>query len=124
MGDQSNLSTATINPHVGRWLYFSDTMFENPANDNYAWVWSEKAKVFLLNGIWWSKDLIPWHDMLLLLEGETVNLPAPNNIYSENIVISTDVAILAASKSPIKHIGSYNGSDDREKEMMAARWKN
>ena len=30
-------------------LIFSDSIFENPANDNYAWVGSEKAKVFLLN---------------------------------------------------------------------------
>ena len=105
-------------------LIFSDSIFENPANDKYAWVGSEKARVFLLNDFRWSKDLIPWHDMLLLLEGTTVKLPAPKNIYSEDIVISTDVAIFATSKSPIKHRRSYKASDDRETEMMAARWKN
>ena len=104
-------------------LIFSDKIFENPANDKYAWVGSEKAKVFLLNDFRWSKDLIPWHDMLLLLEGETVKLPAPKKIYSKDIVISTDVAIFATSKSLIKHRGPYNESDDRETEMMAARWK-
>ena len=67
--------------------------------------------------------MIPWHDMLLLLEGETVKLPAPKKIYSKDIVISTDVAIFATSKSLIKHRGPYNASDDRETEMMAARWK-
>ena len=30
-------------------LIFSDSIFENPANNKYAWVGSEKAKVFLLN---------------------------------------------------------------------------
>ena len=65
--------------------------------------------------------MIPWHD---ILEDETVKLPAPKNIYSEDIVISTDVAIFAASKSPIKQRGSYNASDDREIEMMIARWRN
>ena len=70
--------------------------------------------VFLLNDSWWSKDLIPWHDVLLLLEDETVKLLAPNNIYSEDIVISTDMAIFATSKSPIKYRGPYNASDDRE----------
>ena len=34
-----------------------------------------------------------WHNVLLLLEGETVKLPAAKNIYSEDIVISTNVAI-------------------------------
>ena len=89
-------------------LIFSDSIFENPANYKYAWLGSEKSKVFLLNDFRWSKDLIPWHDMLLLLEGTTVKLPAPKNIYSEDIVISTDVAIFATSKSPIKHRSSYN----------------
>ena len=62
--------------------------------------------------------------MLLLLEGETLKLPAPKNIYSEDIVISTDVAIFATSKSSIKHRDPYSASDDRETKIMAARWKN
>ena len=65
-----------------------------------------------------------WHNVLLLLEGETVKLPAAKNIYSEDIVISTNVAIFWTSNNPIKHRGSYNRTDDRETEMMAARWKN
>ena len=80
-------------------LIFSDSIFENPANDKYDWVASKKAKVFLPNDFRWSKDLITWHNMLLLLEGETVKLPTPKNIYGEDIVISTDVAIFATSKS-------------------------
>ena len=103
-------------------LIFSDSIFENPANYKYAWLGSEKSKVFLLNDFRWSKDLIPWHDMLL--KGEIVKLPAPKNIYSEDIMISTDVAIYATSKSPIKHRSSYNANDDRETEIMAARWRN
>ena len=82
---------------------FSDSIFENPTNDKYAWVGSEKAKVFLLNDFRWPKDLIPLHDILLLLEGETVQLPAPKSIYIEDIVISTDVAIFATSKSFLLH---------------------
>ena len=31
-------------------LIFSHSIFENPANDKYAWVGSEKAKMFSLNG--------------------------------------------------------------------------
>ena len=102
-------------------LIFGNSIFENSANKKYAWVGFEKAKVFLLNYFRWSKDLILWHDMLLLLEGETVKLPAPENIYSEDIVISTDVTIFATTKSSIKHRGSYSASDDKETEMMAAR---
>ena len=97
---------------------------KNPANGKDAWVGSEKAKVFLLNDFRWSKDLIPRHDLQLLLEGETVKLPVPKNIYSEAIVISNDVTIFATSRSSSKHRGPYNESDDKETEMMVDRWKN
>ena len=68
----------------------------------------------MFNDFRWSKDLIDWNDLLLLLGGETVTLPAPKNIYSKDIVISADVAIFAASKSSIKHRDPYNASNDRE----------
>ena len=59
--------------------------------------------------------------MLLILEGETVKPPAPKNIYSEEILISADVAIFATSKSSTKQRGTYNANDDRETDMMAAK---
>ena len=65
-----------------------------------------------------SKDLIPWHDLLLLLEGETVKLPAPKNICSENIVISNDVAIFLINKISSQYRGPYNANDDRETVIM------
>ena len=65
-----------------------------------------------------SKDLIPWHDLLLLLEGETVKLPAPKNICREYIVISNDVAIFLISKISSKYRGPYNANDDRETVIM------
>ena len=72
-------------PRPLKLIIFSDSIFENPAaNDKYAWVGSEKKrKSFFssLNDFRWSKDLIPWHDMLFLLESETVKLPVPKNIY-------------------------------------------
>ena len=32
-------------------------------------------KMFLQNSFRWSKDLIPWHGMMVLLEDENVKLP-------------------------------------------------
>ena len=55
--------------------------------------------MFLLNDFRLSKDLIPWHDVLLLLEDEAVKPVAPKNIYSEDILISIDVAIFAKKES-------------------------
>ena len=105
-------------------LILSDSIFENPANGKYSQIVSEKTKVFLLNDFRWSKDLFTWHDMLLLLEDKTVKLPGPKNIYREDNMISTHVAIFSTSKSSVKHRGTYSASGDREKEITAARWKN
>ena len=53
-------------------LSFSDILYEDLANDKYAQVGSEKPKVCLLSDFGWSQNLIPWHDMLPLLEVDTV----------------------------------------------------
>ena len=60
---------------------------------------------------------------MLLLEGETIKLPAPKNLYVEDVVIDSDVAIFATSKSPITYRGPYNTSDPQEDAMMASRWQ-
>ena len=58
-------------------LGFSDGIFENPANDKYSRVGSEKAKLFLFNDFRCSKDLMPWNYMMLLLEGEAKKINYP-----------------------------------------------
>ena len=102
---------------------YGDKLFENPASDKFAWVGADKAQVMLLNDFRWNRQLIPWHDLLLLLEGDTVKLPAPKNRFAEDIRIDSDVAIFATSKREVKYTGTYNTTDDVETEMMAARWK-
>ena len=93
---------------------FSDSIFENPANDKYTSVGTNKAKVFLLNDSGWSKAWIPWYDIMPLLEGKTVKLPAPKNNHREdNVYQLMRLAIFATSKSSIKHAGPHNTSDDR-----------
>jgi len=57
--------------------------FANPASSTFAWVGVDNAEVIFLNDFRWSHQVIPWHDFLLLLEGETVHLPAPKNPFSQ-----------------------------------------
>ena len=101
---------------------FGEKLFDNPANDKYAWVGAEKAEVVPLQDFRFSKDLIAWKDLLLLLEGETVKLPAPKNHFAKDVVIDTDVPIFATSKSPIIYKGPFNVEDERETDMMNSRW--
>ena len=102
---------------------FKNKVFENPTNDKFGWVGADKAEVILLNDFRYSKELITWKDLLLLLEGDTVKLPAPKNHYIADVIIDTDVPIFATSKSKITYRGPFNSTDDRESEMMDSRWK-
>ena len=55
--------------------------FCNPASTTFAWVGAEAAEVLFLNDFRWSPNIIPRHDLLLLLEGHEVHLPAPKTHY-------------------------------------------
>lgn len=97
--------------------------FANPATTSYAWLGVEKAEIILLNDFRWSSEVIAWKEFLLLLEGQPIHFPAPKTTYARDIYLQKDTPIFATSKSPITYIGKYNTFDERENEMMAARWK-
>ena len=98
-------------------------VFSNPANDKYAWVGADTAEIIVLQDFRWCRDSIQWKELLLLLEGETVKLPAPKNQFSTDVVIKKDTPIYATSNSRITYTGKFNSADDRETEMMSVRWK-
>ena len=95
--------------------------FLNPASSTFAWVGVQLCEAIFLNDFRWSQQIIPWHDFLLLLEGETVHLPAPKTHFSEDITLTSHLPIFATSGNEIKY-GSSKGNCDRENEMMAVRW--
>ena len=97
--------------------------FSNPAADKYAWVGADKKEIIWLNDFHWTRELIEWKSLLLLLEGDRVNLPAPKNHFAMDVCIDTDIPIFATSKDVIKYRGSYNAEDQREDDMMESRWK-
>ena len=98
-------------------------VFCNPATTSYAWLGVENSEVIILNDFRWSKEIISWSELLLLLEGQPIHFPAPKTQYGKDICLEKDTPIFATSKYPIVHSGSYNACDDRETEMMAARWR-
>ena len=102
---------------------FGDKVFDNPANNKYAWVGADKAEMILLQDFRFSKEVIAWKDLLLLVEGETVRLSAPKNHFSSDVVIDSDIPIFATSKCPIIYKGTFNFEDECETEMMNSRWR-
>ena len=96
--------------------------FTNPASTSFAWVGAEDAEVIFLNDFRWSPQIIAWHDLLLLLEGQQVNLPAPKLHFRQDVTFKGDTPIFCTTKSPLVYV--RNGFiDERETEMMSARWQ-
>lgn len=96
--------------------------FSNPATSTFAWLGVESSEVIFLNDFRWSAAIIPWHNLLLLLEGQTVHFPAPKTHYSEDIVFDRDSPIFCTSK---EHFSFVKGGvvDEVETEMMRVRWR-
>lgn len=96
--------------------------FTNPSSATFAWVGAEDAKVLFLNDFRWSPQIIAWHDLLLLLEGQLVHLPAPKSHFSKDMVLDKDTPTFCTTKYPLVFV--RNGAvDERETEMMSVRWR-
>ena len=98
--------------------------FCNLATDRYAWVGRDNAEVAYLNGFCWSSEIIAWNDLPLLLEGSTVHLPRPKNVYVTDMEISKEntIPFFATAKEPLTFVGKYNTREERETDMMSCRW--
>ena len=83
---------------------------------------AEEAEIVFLNEFRWSQQIIAWHDLLLMLEGQLVHLPAPKSHFAKDTVFDSDTPILATSKHQLVFV--KNGAiDERETVMMTVRWK-
>lgn len=95
--------------------------FCNPATGGFAWIGVDDKECIFLNDFRWSSQMIPCHDLLLMLEGEVVHLPAPKTHFTQDLQLVKDTPIFATTKRPLMYI--KNGVvDDRESEMMTVRW--
>ena len=45
--------------------------------------------------------MIPWHNLLLLLEGEAVHFSVPKTHFAEDILLDSDTPVVATSKSKL-----------------------
>eukprot|EP00795_Rhopilema_esculentum_P007993 gene7993-biopygen1700 len=74
--------------------------FLSPATCSYAWLGVENKEVIFLNDFRWSPVILPWADMLLLLEGHVVHFAAPKTNYSKDIEFTRDTPVFATAKAP------------------------
>ena len=95
--------------------------FCNPATTTFAWIGAEQADIIFLNDFRWCKQMIPWHDLLLLLEGQLVHFPVPKSHYNKDITLQSDVPIFCTAKEEVMFVHS-GVLDAMETEMMRVRW--
>ena len=74
-----------------------------------------------LNDFQWNDKIIPWHNLLLLLEGKPVHFSAPKSHFSEDISLDADTPVFATSKHRLGYVrgGTVH---ERETEIMSVRW--
>ena len=90
--------------------------FLSPATCSYAWLGVEEKEVIFLNDFRWSSLILPWSDMLQLLEGAVVHFAAPKTVYSKDIELTQITPVFATSKDLISFIAG-SMLDERETEM-------
>ena len=95
--------------------------FCNPATGTFAWVGAEEAEIIVLNDFHWKPSIIAWSDMLQLLEGDVMHLPARKNFCKRDIELSKDTSVFATADAPIVLIKG-GGIDRANTEMMNVRW--
>ena len=96
--------------------------FINPGTSTFVWIGGEQTELRILNNFRWGPQVIPWHDLLFLLEGEPVHLPGPKTHYAQDILLTSHTPILATSSSELQFV-KHGLICDTETEIMKVRWK-
>lgn len=97
--------------------------FVNPASGTFAWVGVEEAEIIFLNDFRWSERILPWQDMLRLLEGDKIHVPTPKTHFAQDIILEKDTPIFCTAPSRIRKFSRNYDVNEVESEMMDVRWK-
>ena len=79
--------------------------FTNAATSTFIWVGAEKAEVIFLNDFRWNPQIIQWHDLLLMLDGQPMHLPAPKSHFSKDLEFTADTQIFCTTKLELSREG-------------------
>lgn len=99
--------------------------FINPTEGKYCWVGLDKCEVAILQDLRWSPELIKWSDFLVLLEGQTVHLARPKNVFATDMTIkkSNKIPFFASTVAPLVLLDAQGKVMKKDTEMMDTRWK-
>ena len=99
--------------------------FTSPAQGKYAWTGQDEVEVAFLNDIRWSKELITWHELLSLVEGDFSKLSRPKNVFASDLSIPrwNSISFFATGIKSFEFAGVYGQQNERETDMMDNQWK-
>ena len=106
-------------------------VFQNPASSTFGWLGVKTSNLIFINDFRWSPrrkgGYIDWADLLKLLEGAQVTLPAPMNSNTAHIGVTKCMPIFATSLEEVHYWINHPDEPltDRhrtENEMMKSRW--
>ena len=94
--------------------------FGNPATSSFAWLGAEDAEIIFLYDFCWHPKIIAWADFLQALEGDTIHLPTPKNICSQDLELNKDTPFFTTSDAPLVLIKA-GAIDSLNTRMMSVR---
>ena len=101
-------------------------VFFQPSSGSFNWLHAPNAEVLFLNDIRYEEkgdqEVMPWRQFLNLLEGCTVNIRRPGNIYDGDLAWTDSSApIFATAENPIVRI-KHGAVVPGETEQIQERW--
>ena len=104
--------------------------FINPTHGTFNWVGAPESDVVLLNDFRhksgsYSKEIMPWNDMLNMLDGSTLHVSTPKTHAPKDALWTRRQPIFATGPDTVKkfHRGVSNVVDEQETSQMDARWQ-
>lgn len=89
----------------------------------FTWVAVEEKQVLILNYFKYDSSITAWkEDVLLLLEGQTVNLAAPKKLYSKDLYRQW-YTLFQIKTFEMVYEDKHTIGDSVENGMMTARWR-
>ena len=99
--------------------------FANPTRSSFNWIGASEADVIFLNDFRYDSthEIIPWSDLLNLLDGSKLHVAAPKTSHAKDIAWTEKQPIFATGPEKIQRF--YKGTTSinaGETKQMDARW--
>ena len=103
------------------------TAFSCPGEGTYSWLAAPEKEIIFLNDLRYEdngeKRVMDWGNFLNLLEGNTLNIGRPKNLFSSDYEWTKRTPVFATSDKLIARV-TKGVLDVGEKNQMEKRWRN